>query len=188
MDNMQKKQVSGASGPIKVEIHAELDRTTHKVVFSDEWEATWKNGKQKGAIEVPYGTPKTPIHFTLRDDTGLQLNFMNNFADVIYVGTDGTCPPPRGNQGGQITFISSVAHLLKVNNANSGAKCDMKYALRFNGQDNVPGAENQPYVYDPDLKNGGGGIGGFNQSLAYVVIGAAAVAALAYLAYTLFLD
>ena len=183
----EKTGTSMTGGPIKVEVHAWLDRTTNKVTFDDEWEASWSNGKQKGEIKVPYGTPPSEIHFHLRDDTGLHLNFMKAFADVIYVSTGSTCPPPRGNDGGQITFVSSTANLLKVNNANS-ATCDLKYALRFNGRDNSAGGENQPYVYDPDLKNGGGGIGGNSNSIAYLLLGGAALAGLAYIAYTLFLD
>lgn len=175
--------------PIKVEVHAWLDRATHKVQFSDEWEADWANGKQSGAIVVPHKTPATEIHFHLCDDTGLHLNFMRNFTDVIYVSTGATCPPPRGNQGGQISFVSSSEKLLKVTNANSGSACDLKYALRFNGRDNIPGSEKQPYVYDPDLKNGGGGVGGFNNNnIAYLLIGGAVLAGLAYLTYTLFFD
>lgn len=183
-----QKEPTGTSmtgNPIKVEVHACLDRETHKVKFDDEWEADWVNGKQKGEIKVPYGTPPTEIHFHLRDDTGLHLNFMRSFADVIYVSTGSACPPPRGNQGGQITFVSSSQNLLKVSNANSGGVCDMKYALRFNGQDNIAGGENQPYVYDPDLKNGGGGIGGINTTL-YLLVGGAVLAAAAYLAYFAF--
>lgn len=188
MHDKKPKPGMGTSNPIKVEVHAELDPTSHKVLFTDEWEASWQNGKQKGPITVPYGTNATEIHFSLRDDTGLGLNFMRNFADVIYVGTGTACPPPRGNQGGQITFRSSSANLLKVLNANSGNAIDLKYALRFNGQDNLAGGENQPYVYDPDLKNGGGGIGGVNNQAAYLLLGAAALAGLAYLTYTLFFD
>ena len=175
--------------PIKVEVHAWLDRDTHKVKFTDEWESGWTNGKQKGEIVVPAKTPATEIHFHLRDDTGLGLNFMRNFADVMYVSTGATCPPPRGNQGGQISFVHSSPNLLKVTNANCGNPIDLKYALRFNGQDNLPGGENQPYVYDPDLKNGGGGVGGINNNnTAYLLIGGAVLAGLAYLTYTLFFD
>lgn len=186
---MQKEKTgSGMTGnPVKVEVHACLDPATHKVKFSDEWEADWVVGKQKGKIEVPYGTPPTEIHFHLRDDTRLHLNFMRSFSDVIYISTGSVCPPPRGNQGGQITFVSSTSNLLKICNNNSST-CDLKYALRFNGRDNVAGGENQPYVYDPDLKNGGGGIGGKDNSVALLLVGGAALIGLAYLTYTLFFD
>lgn len=184
----EKRGPTMTGNPIKVEVHAWLDRETHKVKFDDEWEADWVKGKQKGEIKVPYGTPPTEIHFNLRDDTGLHLNFMRSFADVIYVSTGSVCPPPRGNQGGQITFVLSSQNLLKVSNANSGGVCDMKYALRFNGRDNTAGGENQPYVYDPDLKNGGGGIGGMNNSALYLAVGGAALVALGYVAYQAFFN
>ena len=184
----EKRDPTMTGNPIKVEIHAWLDRETHKVTFDDEWEADWVNGKQKGKIEVPYGTPPTEIHFNLRDETRLHLNFMRSFADVIYVSTGSVCPPPRGNQGGQISFVSSHQNLLKVNNANSGAACDLKYAIRFNGQDNIAGGENQPYVYDPDLKNGGGGVPPRNNlNYLMLLLGAGAVA-LGYVAYQAFFN
>ena len=67
-DNMSSKAVGN---PVKVEVHAAIDRLTKKVTFTDEWEADWANGKQKGDITVPYGTPPTEIQFHLRDDTPL---------------------------------------------------------------------------------------------------------------------
>lgn len=185
-DNMSSKAVGN---PVKVEVHAAIDRLTKKVTFTDEWEADWANGKQKGDITVPYGTPPTEIQFHLRDDTGLHLNFMRAFADVIYVGTGDECPPPRGNAGGQISFVSSTPNLLKIINANSGGACNLKYALRFNGQDNAAGSEHQPYVFDPDLKNGGGGIPPKNDSsVVALLLGAGAVALLGYLAYEAFFE
>jgi|GEM_PF-2584027 len=183
-----KTGTSMTGNRIKVEIHACLDRKTHKVQFNDEWEADWANGKQKGEIKVPQGTPPSEIHFHLRDDTGLHLNFMRAFADVIYVSTGTACPPPRGNEGGQITFVSSTQNLLKVSNANSGGACDLKYALRFNGRDNIAGGENQPYVYDPDLKNGGGGVPPRNTNVLALLLGAGAVALLGYFAYKTFIE
>lgn len=157
----KKKSGSKMTGnPIKVEISAWLDGRTKEVSFDDKWEADWKTGKQTGPITVPHGTAPMEIHFHFNDDdTGLHLNFMRDFDDVIYVSTGKACPPQRGNQGGQITFVSSSPNLLKVRNANSGDAIDLKYALRFNGRDNEHANEHQPYVYDPDLKNGGGGIG-----------------------------
>jgi hypothetical protein len=53
--------------------------------------------------------------------------------------------------------MTSSNNLLKVVDANSGAACTLHYALRFSGDALGSGP---PYVFDPDIRNGGGGVGG----------------------------
>jgi hypothetical protein len=151
-------QAMSRGNPIKVTVIADIDPKTQKVRWNHEWEFEGKPGKYKGKIDVAEGDWMVPIAFHLRDATGLRLKFYADPAQAMYVGPAPACPPPQGN-GGQIIFPPSAApHLLRVRDENSGDPIDLKYALRFDGDPNPAGGEAAPYVYDPDLKNGGGGI------------------------------
>lgn len=193
MHNQKTTPGSLAMGnPVKVEVRAYLDAVTHQVTFEESWEASWGKGSGKNQpIEFP-NKMQANIHFSLKDETRLNLNFYP-FAEAhqpptlpedypIYVSTGATCPPPPGLSGGQITILSSAPNLLKVFNNNT-TKCDLKYALRFTGDDNIAGSQSEPYVDDPEIKNGGGGVGGLNISLAFLLLGGAALVALGYIAY-----
>jgi hypothetical protein len=146
--------------PIQVYIKAKLDPTTHKICFDHEWELLGDPIVHKGDIDIPAKTPSTDIFFHLRqndDTTGLNLRFCTPATEAMYVDFVPTCPTVPGN-GGQITFPHAPSNrLLMVENANSGNACDLRYALRFNGDPNTQGGEVAPYAYDPDFKNGGGG-------------------------------
>jgi len=147
-------QVQGHSAkpvrPLFVGIYAEED-CKGEVQFSHDWRLK-KNGsiKGNGAIEVPYGTPRSPIHFRLHDDSGRQLKFFQDAKEAIWASV-GQCPCAEGG-GGQIEYPDSVAggNSLKVDNCNS-AECDLHYALRFKDKDN------NVVVYDPVIRNKGGG-------------------------------
>jgi hypothetical protein len=190
-----KPGTSAMGNPVKVAVRAYLDETTQKVKFEETWEATWGKGSGKNEPIVFPDKMQANIHFSLKDETGLHLNFYP-FAVPhqpptppedypIYVGTGTACPPPPGIAGGQITILSSASNLLKVFNNNT-TKCDLKYALRFSGDDNIAGNESQPYIDDPDIKNGGGGVGGINNNaMLYLAIGVG-LAALGYVAYLAF--
>lgn len=198
MHKQQLKPGTLAMGnPVKVEVRAYLDPTTHKIKFDETWEASWGKGSGKNQpIEFP-PTMQANIHFSLRDETDLKLKFYP-FSEShqmptppkdypIYAATGTACPPPPGIAGGQITILSSASNLLKIFNNNT-TKCDLKYALRFTGDDNIAGNESEPYVDDPDIKNGGGGVGGINNSVLYFALGAVGLAALGYVAYEVFFD
>lgn len=198
---MQKEQTKPSTlamgGPVKVTVRAYLDPITHKVQFEETWDATWGKGSgKKQPIDFP-AKMQANIHFSLKDETGLNLKFYP-FAEAhqpptptkdypIYVGTGTECPPPPGIAGGQITILSSASNMLKIFNNNT-TKCDLKYALRFSGDDNVTGDETAPYIDDPDIRNGGGGVGGFNKALLSIGLGAAVIAGLGYLAYEAFFE
>lgn len=182
----EKRSPTMIGNPIKVVVKAKIDPITKKVKFDEEWEVIGVNGKHTNPIVIPFKQPPTNIQFHLDDDTGLHLRFYDEPRDAIYVSVGTECPKSRGDGDGQITFRSSSHQLLKIRDANMGDPCDMKYTLRFEGDDNIAGNQEQPYVHDPDLKNGGGGIGGFNQSSLYLLIGGAALAALGYVAYLTF--
>lgn len=140
---------------IDVNVRAYIDDTTKKVAFDHEWEAPGKP-KKKGRIEVDYKAYMVPITFHLNDETGLKLNFYSNAQEAMYVCPAPTCPTAAGN-GGQIQFGDAKKDKLEVVDANTGDACDLKYALRFDGDPNTAGQESAPYVYDPELRNGGGG-------------------------------
>ncbi len=146
--------------PVKVTVTADIDPVTKKVRFDHEWEYEGTGGPvKKGQVEVPSGDWMVPIAFHLKDDTGLHLKFYGAPADAFYCSAGTACPPPKGDGGGQIIFPAKASsHLLKVSDANTGPPVDLKYALRFDGDANPAGNETAPYVYDPELKNGGGGI------------------------------
>ncbi len=144
--------------PIKVTVTAELDPHTGKVSWDHEWEHEGHPTKYQGRIDVAGGDWMVPIAFHLQDRTNLHLKFYEDPTEAMHVGPATACPPPRGD-GGQIVFPSRAApKLLKVADRNSGDPVELKYALRFDGDPNPAGSEAAPYVYDPDLKNGGGGV------------------------------
>ena len=136
--------------PIFVDVHAEEGKDG-RVSYSHDWRLK-ENGpsKGKGPIEVPKGTPRSPIHFQLRDDSGRQLKFFKEARDAMWASTV-HCPSAPGG-GGQIEFpeAKSGGNSLKVDNLNS-AECDVHYALRFEDKDG------KPEIYDPVIRNKGGG-------------------------------
>ncbi len=146
--------------PIKVDIWAWADEN-RKIWFDHDWEVEGNSKKNKGRIDITQGAPPTEIRFQFKDDkTGLHLKFCSPASEAMYVGLAPNCPPPAGN-GGQITYLSRQDKKLDVEDANIGPECLLKYALRFDGDPNPQGPQDQrtpPYVYDPELKNGGGGI------------------------------
>ena len=49
-------------------------------------------GRKTIPVDVPYKTPPTEIHFHLRDDTGLHLEFIADPDDAMYISTGTACP------------------------------------------------------------------------------------------------
>jgi hypothetical protein len=135
--------------PIFVDVYAHEDKNG-EVKFCHDWRLQ-DNGpiKGNGPIEVPQGTPPSPIHFHLYDNTGRKLKFLPEAREAIWASV-GQCPKAEGG-GGQIEFpeAKSGGNTLKVNNSNS-ADCELHYALRFKDKNgNVE-------CYDPIFRNKGG--------------------------------
>lgn len=151
-DQLEKFEEVGAARPLFIDVHARVDKDG-KVAFSHDWRLQ-DNGpiKGHGTIEVPYGTPRSPIHFKLHDDTGRQLKFFEDAKEALWARV-GKCPSAKGG-GGQIEYpdAKSGGNTLKVDNANS-AECELHYALRFSEKDG------KIEVYDPVIANKGGGPG-----------------------------
>jgi hypothetical protein len=144
--------------PINVRVTASKD-PAGTVVYSHDWDF---GGPVKGGkIEVPKDTPPTNIKFHLTDRTGLNLKFYPSPSAAFYVDFEPTCPKNAGNAKGEFDLndppSSSSNNLLTVLDMNKTA-CDLKYALRFDGDPYTDSnGTHPPYEYDPDLRNGGGG-------------------------------
>lgn len=148
LDELQRETVG--KRPVFVDVYAHKDKDGG-VKFCHDWRLQ-ENGPSKGsgAIEVPYGTPRSPIRFQLHDESGRQLKFFQDATEAIWAEVD-KCPGAKGG-GGQIEYpeARSGGNTLKVDNANS-ADCELHYALRFEDKDgNV-------VVYDPVIRDKGGG-------------------------------
>lgn len=198
-EQQSKPGVLAKGNPVKVEVRAYLNPVSHQVKFEETWESDWGKGSGNNQpINFP-STSQANIHFHLNDETKLDLKFLpynpprqppTKPKDYpIYVGTGPACPPAAGLQGDQISILSSSPNLLKVFNNNT-SKCDLIYALRFSGDDNIAGNEYAPYVDDPEIKNGGGGVPFQNAGANYfaLILGAAALAAIGYVVYEVFFD
>jgi len=179
--------------PVDVDVWAWIDKRTKEVKFDHTWKVDG-NAKPGKRIDIPPGQNATAIRFKLVEDkTGLDLEFYSNPADAMWVDFAPDCPKMPGNAG-QISFESSSPKMLRVVDANYGRPCDLKYSLRFYGKSATIGGVKYepPYEYDPDLKNGGGGIdepmhepsGGWGGGIAMV----AALAAIGFIAFLMFRD
>ena len=145
--------------PINVRVTASID-PAGDVTYGHEWD--FGGGPLKyGKIEVPKDTPPTDIKFHFTDRTGLRLSFYPSPSDAFYVDFAPNCPRSAGNAKGEFNLAdppsSSSNMRLTVRDMNKTA-CDLKYALRFDGDpyDDKEG-HHPPYAYDPELRNGGGG-------------------------------
>jgi hypothetical protein len=145
--------------PIHVDVHA-LQDEQGRAYFWHEWRFENGPSQGKGKIDVPHKAPETPINFHLHDHTTLELKFLDESADCMWVST-GNCPTRKMNQGSQIIFPDKKAgqNLLKVRDRNEGDACTLKFALCFDGlagrQTEDPSRPCPPYRYDPEIKNGG---------------------------------
>lgn len=145
--------------PINVRVTARKD-AAGTVVYDHEWD--FGGGPIKtGKIEVPKDTPPTDIKFHLTDRTGLRLRFYPSPSEAFYVDFAPNCPRSAGDAKGEFDLAnppsSSSNMLLTVRDMNVTA-CDLKYALRFDGDPyNDSEGRHPPFAYDPELKNGGGG-------------------------------
>lgn len=127
-----------------------------------DYRIKWKTMKywpfwNDSPIELPPGSGDHEMMFNLNDLTDLNLRFLNDPNDAIWV-QPGTCPPGKCNLGGQITpvGVENDCSQLRATNANCGDAVELHYALNFDGK---PSKEGPPYSHDPIIKNGGGTIG-----------------------------
>lgn len=153
MQQQQQDQTSQspplAGTPVIVDVFAEEVGGTVK--FRHDWRFDGGPSKGGGAIELPRGTKRTPLHFQLRDQTNRGLRFVDNSDDAIWATID-QCPQGKDN-GGQIEFPhpKSQPFLLRVADANRDPPCELHYRLWFVDQNG------NPESYDPVIRNGGGG-------------------------------
>lgn len=130
------------------------------ILFAQAWRMDGDPARQKGHIEIPKGQGDVPFKFHLHDRSGLNLAFLPNDEgkqEGPFWCSTMDCPTSWGDGNGQIMDISSSNNLLKIVDANSGDPCTLHYALRFTGDELGSGP---PYSFDPDIRNGGGGVGG----------------------------
>lgn len=144
----------GTDKKTKVTVTASPIAVAPWVSFAMKADYPDKGGKQDGEkLKFDARAGAFEISFELDDKTGLQLAFYPAFADTMWVAVGPDCPAEAGNGGGAITPVSVSAKKLVVNNANMVAQT-LTFALRFSGTQSSGG--HPPYVYDPQIINGGG--------------------------------
>jgi hypothetical protein len=133
-----------------------------------EFHCTWPDDSgvvHSGPITFPVGASKNKVKFRLDDKTGLDLQFLDQPNDAIWVDANGCPRDANGTDLGQITDkevakdpVSSKRKKLTLTNLNT-EECNLHYALRFTGKSARSGgtAEQPLYVCDPELRNRGGG-------------------------------
>lgn len=125
---------------------------------------SWDDGSgvsNKGPIEFPLGASNNRMKFLLDDQTGLKLQFVGKAEDAVWFSADG-CPTggPTDDLGQikdkTVEQDAVTAHRKKLTLTNVNTEdCTLHYALRFDG--NSSGNAKPPYVYDPEIRNRGGG-------------------------------
>jgi hypothetical protein len=124
-----------------------------------------------GPVDLPPGSGTHEITFTIKDTTGLGLQFPASDQFLCEVNSGSHCPTTLDNSQFEISS-SSTSKKLVVLDLNSGPPREYRYQL------NIVDSAGNPYPYDPIIKNGGGGK---KTSIALivvvVVVGVAAVAA-----------
>ncbi len=113
------------------------------------------NGGKQDGDKLKFDAKAGPfdLSFELDDATALNLAFYPSFGDAIWVAVGSACPVAAGNGGGAITPGTVAKSKLVVRNANTVAQT-LTFALRFSGKASSGGYP--PYVYDPQIVNGGG--------------------------------
>lgn len=140
----QSQQIETAPGtPIIVDVFARPGRDD--VEFTHEWR--FENGPSKGggAIEVPEKNGATPMHFHLRDETRLQLRFVEPANEAMWVNRD-QCPRTVSSDKEIRYGMPPAPKLLKIDNLNS-EECTLHFALQFESNEGRKS-------YDPEIKNG----------------------------------
>ncbi len=160
---MTQQTETDDDAPVKArEVHVDVYafEADGDVLFAQAWKREGEPKRKKGHITIDEGDGDIPIRFHLHDKTGLNLAFLPVdpakqegpfWCDV------GDCPTAWGNGSGQISSIENLpSGMLRVVDANTGEPCTLHYALRFKAG-TVAGSI---YEFDPDIRNGGGSVGG----------------------------
>ena len=139
------KSVKG--DPVLVDVYA------HPPGSPEDYTIDWKfqGGPSQGntPIVLPKGSGSHDLTFTLHDNSGKGLAFKPKAEDAMWIGHGKGCPTGKGNGKGQIVH-GTVANgtTLTVIDDNSGNPATLHYMLRF---------DPDPNVFDPEIRNGGGG-------------------------------
>ena len=149
-------------------VHVDVFANTKEgfVEFSHKWkfEDEPPPPDSEGMIDLPAGKTAYQLHFHLKDNTDpkMDLSFIDQASEAMWVAVGGDCPTCAGNGAGQILFNHEPSkQTLVVDDLNSNVPAmKFKYALRFEGakgqQAGDPPKQCPPYEYDPEFKNGGG--------------------------------
>lgn len=106
---------------------------------------------------------------TIKDVDNLGVEFTS---DPIWAGENCPCPPPQGVTTDQIEDVTRLnATQITFVDRNKGKERTIVYQLNM-------AAAGQPCPFDPEIKNGGG-----TGNLYAALLGAGALAVVAYLAY-----
>jgi hypothetical protein len=111
------------------------------------WDDPDGNPAESHTLHVPKGRPQHTIEFTIKDKTGLGLNFDEN--DAFHVWEGEGCPPP-GIGTDQIDLVHADPNKVRILNRNS-SEGTLHYLL------NVVGKDGKRWPCDPIIKNDGGG-------------------------------
>ncbi len=142
-----------------IEVDVRASRNANgEVHFDTLWrnEADPKDVWRREPIDLPQGPDHYRMEFRLDDKSGHNLKFYGEPENAMYVQV-GACPSGPGNGGGQIDFedVDANKKKLTIKDFNHDPPCSLYYMLRFDGDRS---GVCPPYQYDPEIRNGGGGI------------------------------
>jgi hypothetical protein len=131
-------------------------------VYSLVWRFDGQPNQPNALIDLPKNSGPCDMTFNLIDQSNNGLRFRQAASDAMWVRPGNQCPTGPGNGNNQMSggVVSSDRMRLDINDKNSGNPRNLKYALRF---------EPDGFFYDPDIRNGGGGVGSGGTSAALVV-------------------
>jgi hypothetical protein len=141
-----------------------VDVTAHPSGAPKPYTIDWRfvgdpTGKGDTDIVFPRNSGSHNMTFRLNDQSGKGLLFKQSGTDAIWVKSGQGCPTGPGNGGNQmgVPTVSTDRLTLEINDDNSGSPRNLCYMLRFD-----PDGNN----FDPDIRNGGGGVGSGGTSAA----------------------
>ena len=151
--------------------------TAHPPGAPQPYSLQWRLGTdpwQNDPIDLPRNSGSHDMTFNLIDNSGKGLRFRAQASDAMWVRTGNVCPTAPGNGNNQMSngAVSADRMQLTINDDNSGNRRNLKYALRFDPAGND---------YDPDIRNGGGSIGGGTSAALTTTLGAVAGVAATFL-------
>ena len=141
--------------PIHVDVYA-FEVKGIGILFAQVWDFVGETHKKKGRIEIEKDQKDVPIEFQLHVESGPDLTFRTVDSKKVegpFWCDALDCPTVWGDGGGQFKnfVVSGAGKVLTVVDANGGMPWTYHFALRFED------AKSNLYVFDPDIRNGGGG-------------------------------